>query len=124
VTIISTNPCHTDSANPHPAGAPSLNFLAAMEQEHCSGEGSRERFITTNYGISTCPADEWAVVAGASGGADASGGRVVPCPERLVRGETARRAGLQLAEVFAVVLYTGPMVRGPWPCQVRAQAHA
>ena len=93
------------------AGAPSLNFLAAMRQEHCDRSGCRDPFTTSNYGIRTCPADEWAAVAGDHADWDSRGGRVVPRPEALVDGEPARRAGLRLEEVYAVVLYTGPMVR-------------
>ena len=93
------------------AGPPHLNFLPAMEQEHCSRGDSQLPFTTSNYGIRTCPADEWAAVAGDHADWDSRGGRVVPRPEALVDGEPARRAGLRLEEVYAVVLYTGPMVR-------------
>ena len=87
-----------------------LNFMDAMKQEHCTKSGCRTVFTTSNYNIQTCPADEWAVVAGERD-YDKRGGRCVPRVKELLRSDEARQAALQECEVFAVVLYTGPMVR-------------
>jgi hypothetical protein len=87
-----------------------LNFMDAMKQEHCTKFGCRTVFITSNYNIQTCPADEWAIVAGERA-YEKVGGRRVPNVQELLGSDQARQAGLQECEVFAVVLYTGPMVR-------------
>jgi hypothetical protein len=89
-------------------------FLEAMEDEHCSRGGSNFEFRTLNYKcIKSYPRKEWDIVM-----------KRIPCPDQdknvnrripdikeLLNLPLALRAKLQISEVIAVVLYTGPMVR-------------
>jgi hypothetical protein len=43
-------------------GFPHLEFLVAMEQEHCHLAGADVEFTTRNYGIRTTPRKEWLYV--------------------------------------------------------------
>ena len=100
--------------------------MAAMEAEHASKFGCDRPFTTTNYGITTCPAREWAVVtvhgaATTAAVADMRHGRRVPDVAALLQGATARAAGLAEYEVVSVVLYTGPMVRPLHPGSASAR---
>jgi hypothetical protein len=81
-----------------------------MEQEHCARADSRLPFTTSNYGLTTCPADEFRVVLAADAAATAPPRRI-PDYRELARSDRARRAGLTEVEIVAIVLYTGPMVR-------------
>lgn len=92
------------------AGPPHLNFLPAMEQEHCGRGDSQLPFTTSNYGLTTCPADEFRAVL-AVDAAVSAGPRRMPDYRELAASERSRRAGLTEVEVVAIVLYTGPMVR-------------
>ncbi len=84
-----------------------------MRVEHCSLGGHDHEF-TSNYGVTSTPAQEWLYVVG-----DDKGKRA-PCPDmghgrRIVSIEEhqerylAKRAKLWRVEVIAIVLYTGPM---------------
>ena len=85
-----------------------------MEAEHCARFDSDEHFKTSNYGVATTPRNEWLVVARAdSSRADMRAGRRVPVIADLLQLPVARDAGLDEAEVAAVVLYTGPMASHP-----------
>ncbi len=82
-----------------------------MESEHCMKGGSQVEFVTGNYMISTCPANEWAIaVRGDHTHADLRHGRTLQSIETLMKLDIVRSALLTRCEVIAVVLYTGPMV--------------
>lgn len=84
-----------------------------MEKEH----RSKGKFVTPNYGMTTCPADEWRIVMECDTGfeKDYNGQRRrIPSYARLLKADMGKpegqRAGLTQAEIIAVILYTGPMV--------------
>jgi hypothetical protein len=86
--------------------------LKIIESEHCRQTDSKITFHTSNYGITTTPAQEWEITMKRDAElADMRHGRRLPDIEELLRSDTAIKAGLQLAEVVVLVLYTGPMVR-------------
>ena len=96
--------------------APDPNFEKAMESEHCSKTGNDFKFVTSNYGIETCPSREYKIVTcdakerpslTASEGAH---GRKIPCLQELEKLPASKEAKLRLIEVVMLVLYTGPMV--------------
>jgi hypothetical protein len=118
--------------------------MQAMNLEHCSGYGHKTPFTTPNYQITTTPEKEWGIVVLGELPApeDMRHGRTIldlalarhwEAPDNLVlseiqdptgaepedRMDAARAlvtaAGLQRAEVAAVILYTGPMVRTQRP---------
>jgi hypothetical protein len=76
-----------------------------MAAEHCSRGGHQTYFVTGNYGIRTCPSNEWAITAeGDHTHADLRHKRrLVTIVELMTQ--------LTRCEVIAVVFYTGPMVR-------------
>ena len=83
-----------------------------MAAEHCSRGGCQDYFVTGNYSIRTCPANEWAITVGGDyTHADMQHGRRLQPIEALMDQEVVRSAKLARCEVIAVVLYTGPMVR-------------
>ena len=83
-----------------------------MRAEHCSRGGHRDYFVTDNYSVRTCPADEWDITAGGNFAlADTRHDRRLATIEELMRREIVGLAGLMRCEVIAVALYTGPMVR-------------
>ena len=93
------------------AGDPHLDFEKAMEAEHCSMGGHRIYFVTGNYNIRTCPADEWAITAGGDyTHADLRHERRLVTIDELMKQDIVVVAQLTRFEVIAVVLYTGPMV--------------
>ena len=81
-----------------------------MRTEHCH-DPSRP-FTTLNYGITTTPSREWAIVNSLAECPDAERrhGRRIPSVDRLLALDRAVSAQLTRPEVLAVVLYTGPMV--------------
>ena len=93
-------------------GDPHLDFLNAMEAEHCVVEGSKTLFTTRNYGVTTCAYNEWRIaVHNETSLADmCCGKRRIPQIEALLQHPVVTSADLWRAEVTAVVLYTGPMV--------------
>ncbi len=73
---------------------------------------SHVKFKTTNYGLTTCPADEWRIVKICDKRFEASTPhkRVIPRFQSLKKEALAQRANLDEEEIIAVILYTGPMV--------------
>jgi hypothetical protein len=87
-----------------------LDFLKAMEAEHCHTPDSKKMFLTRNYGIRTCPDNEWCIVVNNDTNlADMRGDRRIPDIHDLLQLEQARGAHMTKEEMIAVVLYTGPM---------------
>ncbi len=102
------------------------DWLKIMASEHCEGPDSLVTFHTSNYGITSTPAQEWSITTTRDESlADMRHGRRLPDPEELWRSDVATKAGLTLAEVTAVVLYTGPMVgrARAVPCDPCIAAH-
>ena len=92
-------------------GDPLLDWLKAMEVEHCKSPDSYTIFKTSNYEIETCAEQEWAItVLQRVCLADIRHGRRLPGIAELLKSTTAIEAKLSKPEVIAVVLYTGPMV--------------
>ncbi len=90
------------------------NWLKLMESEHCERSDSLLSFPTSNYGITTTPAKEWKITTNQDDSlADMGHHRRLPNTEELCQSEAAVKAKLSLAEVTAIVLYTGPMVSPP-----------
>ena len=82
-----------------------------MMAEHCSRKDSRVLFVTGNYNIRTCPANEWDIsVRSNFNVADMRHGRNLNTIEKLMKQSIVRLAKLRKCEVISVVLYTGPMV--------------
>ena len=89
-------------------------------------------FTTPNYHIITTPKDEWRLLAERRarsfkafeewlgeqdrkvGLGQGHHGRRIPNVDELLQLESSAKAGLQEAEVLAIVLYTGPMVSRAW----------
>jgi hypothetical protein len=90
-----------------------------MALEHCSKPVSSWEFTTSNYGVATTAQAEWDIVLNAdsdevqSSPALAKDGRRIPRYRNLLMLDLSRKAELTQAEVIAVILYTGPMVRDP-----------
>jgi hypothetical protein len=94
------------------AGAPSLKFLEAMEDEHCHSFDSDQTFETSNYHIATTPRAEWLIVVRCDASkADMRFHRRIPSIQELRELPISQSAQLDECEVIAVVIYTGPMVR-------------
>ena len=92
------------------------DFFKVVKSEHCERSDSNLPFHTSNYGIKTTPAQEWEITTQQNESkADMRHKRRLPNPEELWQSDVARNAGLRLIEVIVIVLYTGPMVRGPVP---------
>ena len=108
-------------------GTMSLNTWPTMRKEHVTLYGSGDFFTASNYNITTRPSDEWLLVEGAEGknahefaafleerglkvglGAEYHGRRI-PNVAVLLRLESVKDAGLSREELYAIVLYTGPM---------------
>ena len=105
----------------------SLKTMVTMRKEHMTFYGSYESFTTFNYHITTRPCDEWLLVEGADGKSDeefaafleekglkvglgtAHHGRRIPNVAVLQLLESVKDAGLSREELYAIVLYTGPM---------------
>jgi hypothetical protein len=122
------------------SGRPFLKFKEAMKAEHCELYGCNEKFETSNYGVVTCPKDEWEIVVEDKVCKDTGHQRRIPkwtftlievyreghkqsvpkwsfwtmnAGAQVVNAEAeavALKAGLMEVEVIAVILYTGPMV--------------
>ena len=94
-------------------GSPDLHFLSAMESEHRSRACANFEFETNNYHIKTTPSNEWMIVTGEMKCPEhqMKSNRRIPDADHLLSEGTAKEANLQKAEVIAIVLYTGPMVR-------------
>ena len=95
-------------------GAPHLEFVGAMQAEHCTKSGCDDEFTTSNYSITTTPKREWRfVVEMETAGMDMRHGRRAINLEELSELDTVKTAKLCRVELISVVLYTGPMVRRP-----------
>ena len=93
---------------------PDLNFVEAMRAEHCTRYGHDVQFTSSNYSITTTPQHEWGLVMTAGEPRtehEMEHDRRLPDIDELMRSAEATKAGLIEAEVIALVLYTGPMVR-------------
>ena len=104
--LLVTGVCHSN------------NFEGAMKFEHNKGPVADRVFVTTNYNVRTTPRQEWDFVVGATSTrtlqeSDVKSGRRAVDIQNLLGLEQAVRARLQRAEIIAVVLFTGPMVRVP-----------
>jgi len=94
-------------------GLPAINVKEAMELEH----SSLETFITGNYQLRTCPAEEWEFVVSPVKGKEYPGEENEKNPEgrkrcllqELEDAPLFRASGLTEEELIALRLYTGPM---------------
>jgi hypothetical protein len=83
-----------------------------MYCEHCLKAGCDYEFETSNYHIKTTASREWSIVVnnGTLGPSEAGHGRKVPTLGELELLPMSIKANLCIAEIIALVLYTGPMV--------------
>jgi ankyrin repeat protein len=92
-------------------GFPHLEFFKTMEAEHTLMAGCDMMFTTRNYGITTTAKAEWGVVV--RGNTPPSEhmlhGRIIAAVNERMECAQARKAGLRMEEVIAIILYTGPM---------------
>ena len=93
-------------------GAPDLSFQKAMYTEHCLNKGCDFEFETSNYHIKTTAKREWDVVVHNEplAPSEAGHGRKVPALGELELLPLSKKANLCLAEIIALIMYTGPMV--------------
>jgi hypothetical protein len=110
-------------------GSPNPDVELGMMREHCDKENADEFFESTNYGIVTCPRDEWNFVVCPEKGKTYPhtprnkfewnipdgqhwkgdfGRDLVPLKEFSSR-EVVKQAKLEEIEVAGLRLYTGPM---------------
>jgi hypothetical protein len=88
-----------------------------MEMEH----SSNKKFTTPNYGITTCPVDEWRIVIDVDKMEEKQHSRQLrKIPdwkqimlEERMQAHKGNEAPLTDVEVIAIILYTGPMVSLP-----------
>ena len=83
-----------------------------MYNEHCLKAGCDYEFETSNYNIKTTANREWNLVVNNEplAPSEAGHGRRVPALGELELLPMTAKANLCLAEIIALVLYTGPMV--------------
>ena len=88
-----------------------------MAAEHCSLGGCDHVFTTSNYKITTTPQKEWMYIVGDENGqrqecpeSDMGHGRHLILIHECFQKRKVIRAGLNRAEVIALVMYSGPMV--------------
>ena len=94
------------------SGIPSLKFEQTMEDEHCRFFHCDQPFTSVNYQVVTTPRKEWGIVLrGEIEEADMRHDRKLQNIDALMTRKEVADAELSRAEVAAVVLYTGPMVR-------------
>jgi hypothetical protein len=98
--------------NPHP------NVDTDMKNEHCFKAGCDTIFTTCNYKITTTPKQEWSYVVGDEAGqltpcpdSDMNFQRQIPRVRDLLKHDIVQKhkADLSMAEMIAIVLYSGPM---------------
>ena len=94
-----------------------MNVEAAMAAEHCSLGGCDHEFTTNDYKIKTTPQKEWMYIVGDENGqrqecpeSDMGHGRHLILIHECFQERKVIRAGLNRAEVIALVMYSGPMV--------------
>lgn len=92
-------------------GTPHLDFMKAIEAEHCLKAGCDVEFTASNYQITTTAKKEWDIVIGRSECPEhqRTHNRSLHTLQNLMELELTKKAGLALSEVIALVLYTGPM---------------
>ena len=92
-------------------GAPDLEFITAVEDEHCTKSGNDFTFEKKN-GLITTPKREWMIATNKVPlmPDEAGNGRKVPSIDGLMQLPITAKAGLLRIEVITMVLYTGPMV--------------
>jgi hypothetical protein len=68
--------------------------------------------VSSNYSIGTCAKKEWGIVVDGDSAptADMNYDRRIPSLEKLKELPASKRAGLEIFEIIALVLYTGPLV--------------
>jgi hypothetical protein len=85
--------------------------LKILKSEHCDRPDSHTPFLTSNYKITTTPAQEWKVTTEQDESlADMHHHRRLPNIQELCQSDAATKACLTEVEVISIVLYTGPMV--------------
>ena len=89
-----------------------MDFLPAMEKEHCVRAGYDFVFEADNYRIKTKPVDEWGyIVKEKPVPLDVmKNKRRIPKIDDLLKLDVAVKAKLKRPEVISLVQYTGPMV--------------
>lgn len=97
------------------SGPPCLNFEAAMSAEHCTMGGCDYEFTYPLLMTTTTPRQEWFHVVSFNGGqhlhqSDMSSGRRLLSIDECLQKSAAKRAGLNRAEIIALIMFTGPMV--------------
>jgi hypothetical protein len=101
-------------------GFPHLEFLAAMEQEHCHLAGADVEFTTRNYGIRTTPRKEWLYVVAEKPykpeppADQLRHDRIIPDVSEKMKCQLAVDARLRKEEVIAICLYTGLVLFCYW----------
>ena len=86
-----------------------------MAAEHCTMGGCDYEFTYPLLITSTTPRQEWVHVVSFNGGqhlpqSDMSNGRRLLSIDECLRKSAAIRAGLNRAEIIALIMFTGPMV--------------
>jgi len=89
-----------------------------MAAEHCSLGGCDYEFTYTHFTTTTTPRKEWLHVVSVDDGlqmgcppSNMNNGRRLLAIDECLQKPTAKRAGLNRAEIIALVMFTGPMVR-------------
>jgi hypothetical protein len=110
-------------------GTPNPKVLEGIQREHCSRANALKSFTSTNYGIVTCPADEWEFVTDPKFDRTYPHTPVDPKLWKVPKGETWKgpsgrslqpiekfeehdmciRCKLKRGELVSLRLYTGPM---------------
>lgn len=90
-------------------GTPHLDYFKAMEHEHCGKQDSMQSFTTSNYGLVTCPSQEYKIVLQCDLVWEDMHRRI-PNYKKIFQKDESRRAHLTEEEIVAIILYTGPMV--------------
>jgi hypothetical protein len=102
-------------------GSPNVEYLKAMEAEHCAKAGCDLEF-TTLHKKTTTPKAEWSlVIAKRNMDAEMHSKRRIPDIDLLEQSDLVQQAKLSRFEIMAVILYTGPMVSSsvlPFTCHV------
>ena len=86
-----------------------------MKAEHCSMRGHDYELYASNYKITSTPFHEWMYIVGDENGQrwecpDMWHGRCIVSIDEYMQRPRVVRAGLNRAEVIALVMESGPMV--------------
>ena len=92
-------------------GLPNVDYLKAMEAEHCTN-ACCDRQFTTVHKKTTTPKVEWTIIVAKENTINAhiQSKRQIPDINALEQLELSKQANIRRFEIIAVVLYTGPMV--------------